>query len=121
MFHKQFDRAISEIMMALDLDPLSLIINRDIGQIYLFSHRYDAAIDAFERTLDIDPHFPGTRGFIGSILLALGEDDGAIQWYERAYRDRDSNILYMTLGPATEGFRSAPRYLTLLRKLGLPE
>ncbi len=42
---------------ALELDPLSPVINADIGLTLYFARQYDAAIDQYNKTLEIDPTF----------------------------------------------------------------
>ncbi|HEV7376233.1 MAG TPA: hypothetical protein VGN95_16060 [Pyrinomonadaceae bacterium] len=41
--------AIAEIRRALEIDPLSLILNRQYGASLLFARRYDAAIAQMKR------------------------------------------------------------------------
>ena len=53
----RFDEAISEVKRALELDPLSLIINSDLGRTYYFARRYDEAIEQLRKTLEMDPNF----------------------------------------------------------------
>ena len=45
----RLDEAKIEMHRALDLDPLSLIIMADIGQLHYFAHEYDQAIDYCDR------------------------------------------------------------------------
>ncbi|HEY2933621.1 MAG TPA: tetratricopeptide repeat protein [Acidobacteriota bacterium] len=49
--------AISEMRRARQLDPLSLIINTDLGQLLFFARRNDEAIEQLRRTLDMDSSF----------------------------------------------------------------
>jgi TolB-like protein/DNA-binding winged helix-turn-helix (wHTH) protein/Tfp pilus assembly protein PilF len=49
--------AISEMRHAQELDPLSLIINANLGAAFAFGRSYDEAIEQCLRTLDMDPHF----------------------------------------------------------------
>jgi TolB-like protein/class 3 adenylate cyclase/Tfp pilus assembly protein PilF len=53
--------AIAEMERALDLDPLSPIINRDAGRTYLFTGDYEAAIERARRALELNPEEPGAR------------------------------------------------------------
>ena len=50
---------MTEMTRARELDPLSLIINTNLGRIFYFQRRYDAAIEQYERTLRIEPEFGG--------------------------------------------------------------
>jgi serine/threonine protein kinase/tetratricopeptide (TPR) repeat protein len=55
------DEAIAEQKRALELDPLSLIINRLLGLDFYLARHYDQAIDQEQRTLELDPNFLWTR------------------------------------------------------------
>jgi hypothetical protein len=45
--------------------------------------------------------------------------DEAFDWFERAYKERDGNLLYITVVPPLDPLRSDPRYGRLLKKMGL--
>src|SRR6516225_6668144 len=53
----RFDEAIGEAKRAIELDPLSPVINSDLGQTFANARRYDEAIAQFRKTLAIDPTF----------------------------------------------------------------
>src|SRR5215469_7312566 len=50
-----FYEAIADGKRAVELDPLSLIINVDLGVTYFFARRYDEAIAQQRKALEIDP------------------------------------------------------------------
>ncbi len=54
----RFDEAFPEMKRALQLDPLSLIIQTDNGVILYFSRQYDAAIKQLRAVLEMEPNFP---------------------------------------------------------------
>jgi TolB-like protein/Tfp pilus assembly protein PilF len=60
------DDAVREIRRAQELDPLSLIITRDVGEILYFSRRYDEAIEQCRQTLERDPDFYLAHMLLGS-------------------------------------------------------
>jgi tetratricopeptide (TPR) repeat protein len=80
----QFDHAIAEVKRALELDPLSLIINADLGRTYYFARRYDEAIEQLHKTLEMDPNFYFAHRHLGSALIAKGDFKAAIAEYEKA-------------------------------------
>jgi tetratricopeptide (TPR) repeat protein len=47
--------AIAEIKQALDLDPLSLPFNRDLGDAFYFARQYDQSIEQLQKTQALDP------------------------------------------------------------------
>src|SRR5437016_13173096 len=51
----RFEEAIAEGQRGIELDPLSPVINADLGITLYLSRRYDDAIAQLNRTLDTDP------------------------------------------------------------------
>ena len=79
----QFDPAIAEAKRAVELDPLSLIINADFSWLYLCSRRYDEAEAQARKTLEIDPHFFLAHYYLGEILQFKGRLTDAIAEYQK--------------------------------------
>ncbi|HEY0545536.1 MAG TPA: protein kinase [Pyrinomonadaceae bacterium] len=53
----RFEEGFREIKRAQKLEPLSLIINRDVGRHYYFLRQYDKAITQCRKTLELEPNF----------------------------------------------------------------
>jgi TolB-like protein/Tfp pilus assembly protein PilF/predicted Ser/Thr protein kinase len=66
---RRTSEAIQEIQKALELDPLSLIINTAAGNVYLYAGREDKALEQAEKVLDMDSTF----GFAHLILTEVNE------------------------------------------------
>jgi TolB-like protein/DNA-binding winged helix-turn-helix (wHTH) protein len=49
--------AIAELRRALDLDPMSLVINADLGYAYFLDGRDDAAMQQYQKVLGMDANF----------------------------------------------------------------
>jgi TolB-like protein/Tfp pilus assembly protein PilF len=64
----RFDEAIAEGKRAVELDPLSPVINLDLGQTFANARRYDEAIAQFRKTLEIDPTFYLAHAALGGTL-----------------------------------------------------
>jgi TolB-like protein/Tfp pilus assembly protein PilF len=82
--------AIEEARRALAADPLSLIINTDLGRHYYYARRYDEAIAQLRATIDLDPSFPRAHLELGRACkqkgmldLAIAEITRAVQLSER--------------------------------------
>jgi len=50
----KFEEAIVEVKRALELDPLSLLINGNLGILFYSARQYDQAIEQESKTLDLD-------------------------------------------------------------------
>jgi DNA-binding winged helix-turn-helix (wHTH) protein/TolB-like protein/Tfp pilus assembly protein PilF len=66
------DEGIVEMKRALDLDPLSLAINMDLGVVFARKREYARAVDQFLKTIDMDPHFPFVHGSLASVYEVQG-------------------------------------------------
>ena len=69
MHMARFEESIREMKLALELDPLSLIINRNLGQLFYRARQYDQAIKALQKTLEMDPNFSMTHFYLGTTYL----------------------------------------------------
>jgi TolB-like protein/Tfp pilus assembly protein PilF len=53
----ELDEAVARVTRARELDPLSLIINTDVGDLFYYSRRYDEALEQQRKTVNMDPSF----------------------------------------------------------------
>jgi tetratricopeptide (TPR) repeat protein len=81
---KRFDEAIAEIRRALELDPLSAIINRVYGDVLTDARRFDEAIAQYQRTIELDPNFSTAHFFLGRAYEGNRMYDQAVESYTRA-------------------------------------
>ena len=62
------DAAIEAFQHALEIDPLSLPLNMNLGFIFSYANRYDLAIEQGRRVMDLEPQFHGGYTVIGYAL-----------------------------------------------------
>lgn len=62
---------------------------------------------------------PPAMGFARS-YADLGEKDAAFQWLEKAYEQRIGALVHLRVNPAWDPLRDDPRFVDLLRRVGLP-
>ncbi|HEX5030065.1 MAG TPA: protein kinase [Candidatus Eisenbacteria bacterium] len=74
----RFDESIAAARHALELDPLSLIVNANLGDAYFFARRYDDAIRQHRAGRDLDPGFPPTHLYLGMAFAQKGQIDSAL-------------------------------------------
>jgi len=51
------EEAMAEVNRALELDPVSPIINLHLGWHYLYTRQYDRALSQLDKTLELDPDY----------------------------------------------------------------
>src|SRR5262249_18523488 len=96
----RFDDAIAEGKRAVELDPLSLVINADLGGTYYFARRYDEAIAQQRKTLEMDPGFYFARFSLAEVFSAKRAFDEAISEYKKARASNDDPFVLALLGNA---------------------
>ena len=60
-------------------------------------------------------------GSIGILYGALGDLNEAFVWAEKAYQERDPQLTYLKTGRRFEPLRNDPRYVDLVRRVGLSQ
>jgi TolB-like protein/Tfp pilus assembly protein PilF/tRNA A-37 threonylcarbamoyl transferase component Bud32 len=83
---KRFDEAIGHITRAQQIDPVSLSINTDVGEIYYWAGRYDRAVAQLRSVLEVEADFPMARNILGLTYLKMGRTDDAVVELEAAQR-----------------------------------
>jgi len=76
--------AIEQMTRAHQLDPGSLIINRDLGVIYSFTGQIDRAIGQLRKTIQMDPRFAPAHAHLGRVYIDAGMYAEAIAELETA-------------------------------------
>ena len=92
----RFDEAVAETKQAVELDPLSPIINTDRAYPLYYARRYDEAMAQAKKTIELDPGFFYSRQILGMILQAKGDLPGAIAQFEKA-RQLSGDPLHLAL------------------------
>ena len=117
---RKFKEGTTEMKRALELDPLSLVINTDLGGLYLLTRQYDQAIVQLRRTLEMDANYSRARAALGQALELKGDPDAAITEYLRAQQLSDQTEILALLGHAhaAAGRRDeALKYLEQLERI----
>jgi tetratricopeptide (TPR) repeat protein len=58
----KFDEAIASISRAIEMEPLSLPINGDLGRVLYYARRYPESLFQFRKVLDLNPKYTGFGG-----------------------------------------------------------
>jgi len=116
----RFDEAIAEGKRAVELDPLSPIINADLDFTLTFARRYEEAIAQLRKTLEIDPTFYLTRYYLGVTLQLKGDLPTAIAEYTKAQQlsdDLRARVLLATARAQSGDKEAAKQMLAELEEL----
>jgi TolB-like protein len=114
------DEAIAEGKRSVELDPLSIVINADLGETFFYAKRYDESVRQLRKTLELDPTSFYTHYNLGIALQAKGDLPGAIAEYEKARQLGDNTTVstFCAAAKAQAGDKEAARrMLTELDKI----
>jgi TolB-like protein/Flp pilus assembly protein TadD len=81
--HEDSIRAIGK---ALEIEPLSPVLNGNRGYLFYFARRYDDSVEQLRATLDLDPSFAPTHHRLGLTYGAQGKYEQAIRHLTEAQR-----------------------------------
>jgi TolB-like protein/Flp pilus assembly protein TadD len=82
----RFDEAIASIERARQIEPVSLSIGTDVGEIYYWAGRYDMAVAELRGVLEVEPDYAMARNILGLTYLAMGRLADAVEQLETANR-----------------------------------
>jgi len=86
---------------AQELDPLSLIINADLGEVYTWARQYDKAIEQLRKTIEMDQSFYYAHWHLGLAYELKGSLQEAIAEYQKARQLDDDPWVLALLGHAS--------------------
>lgn len=79
----RFDESFAEYKRALELDPLSLAINTDLGLTYYYARQPDLAINHLKKLQEIDPNYARTYLYLGQIYKGESMFEDSIAAYNK--------------------------------------
>ncbi len=91
---KRTDEALSEMKLAQELDPFSLIISSEVGWVFYHARRFDEAIDQLQKTAEMSPNFPRAHFFLGRVYEQKQMYDEAITETQKAISLSGGYALY---------------------------
>ena len=80
----RFDEGELQLGIAQKADPLSVVVNLDIGKMFFFWHQSDRAIEQMKATMRLDPDFPTGRLFLAMAYNQKGLTEEAISELRKA-------------------------------------
>ena len=78
----RFDEALAAIDRALQLDPLSIIINTTRGYVLLLARRYDAAVIQLRKAHELEPSFYGSLEYLSLLYEETKQFEAALSIHQ---------------------------------------
>jgi tetratricopeptide (TPR) repeat protein len=80
----ELDEAVARVARARALDPLSLIINTDVGDLLYYARRYDEALEQQRKAVSMDPSFWPAHVNLGRAYFQKDQTRDAIDSFNSA-------------------------------------
>lgn len=90
--------AIEEILLARESEPLSPIINAEVGYFYIFDRQYERAIEQLQTASLLDPNYPPTVIYLARANALLGRRSEALEYVERWRNGASDNLIVSAYG-----------------------
>ncbi|MBI4547737.1 MAG: protein kinase [Ignavibacteriae bacterium] len=114
------DEALESVAMAMaalgKTSPLFLTCR---GIVYSLLGKKKEADEVLDELLELSKQERVSPFFIADVYAGLDRKNQAFQWLEKAYEERDPMLLWLKVDPMLDGIRTDPRFITLLKKMGL--
>ena len=112
---REYATAVAEYQSALRLDN-SPVFLAGLGQAYAAAGETGKA-NSILRDLSMGTYPPPYR--IALVYAAMRNKDQVLRWLQRAYDDRNDELIWLKNDPRLDPYRSEPRFMKLIKKLGL--
>jgi len=96
-----------------------LRVEAQIGIVYAKMGNREKAQDVLEELIKKSKETYVSSTAIAMLYIALEEDDKGFQWLELAYENYDSWLRLLKIDPIFDRIRSDPRFISLVKKIGI--
>ncbi len=121
----EYAKALTEYEKIADHDksvsPENQIVASGLGWIYAVSGRRADALKIANEFRDLSSRAYVDFYFPAGIYAGLDDKDEAFRLLQKAYEQHSAAMMYLGIDVFWYGMRSDPRFLDLLRRVGLPQ
>jgi TolB-like protein/DNA-binding winged helix-turn-helix (wHTH) protein/Tfp pilus assembly protein PilF len=115
-----FSEAITELEKTKPFREERVYI-RQTAYLHARMGKHAQARTELEKSLQLSKGKPVSSGAVALTYAAIGDKDKAFLWLEKAYEENSSFMTSLKFWSAFDPFRSDPRFVGLLRRVGLPQ
>lgn len=94
------DEAVEAARKLLELGPLDVVANGNLGSVFVYTHRWDEAIAQLRTAIDLDPNFWYDYNYLGGAYAQTGQLKQAIDTFQKGLTLEGNTELCSGLGYA---------------------
>jgi Flp pilus assembly protein TadD len=120
LVHKRrYEEAVAEFQKAVELSGGGAAQLGALGYAYAVNNRRADALEIVEKLKERSREHYVPPAMVSIVFSGLGDKDQAMTWLEKANEERDPWITGLKVEPMFDSLRSDPRFLDLVRRVGL--
>ena len=116
-----YNEAVRAAQEAVKISPDTPVYTTILGQAYAASGKRDEAQRIVEQMNELSKHRYVQPSYLALLYTGLGEKERAFQLFEKAFQQRDDRLIFVVTDPQLDSLRTDPRFVDLIRRIGLPE
>ncbi len=101
--------------------PEYIAIADAVARVYAHSGLQAALREWAEQEKALSKHQYEDPAYIGFAFAAAGEKDEVFVWLEKGFKEKSGGMEYVKIAHWLDPVRSDPRYVSLLKRMGLPQ
>ena len=104
---------------ALELSPNDPNFLAALGHVYASSGNTAEARNILDTLFIENKQEPVSPFFFALVYAGLNDKEKALEWLEKAYEEKSGSVRYLKMEPRLQNVRNEPRYIALMKKIGL--
>ena len=116
---KLFEQSIKDYRSALELSPNNPNFLAALGHVYPTSGNTVEANKILDTLFVVSKQGPVSPFFFALVYAGLNDKENALKWLEKAYEEKSGSVRYLKMEPRLDNLRNEPRYIALMKKIGL--
>jgi tetratricopeptide (TPR) repeat protein len=111
--------AIKDFQHALELAPGDANYLAALGHVYASSGNIATAHKILDTLFIENKTVPVSPFFFALVYAGLNDKEKALEWLQKAYEEKSGSVRYLKMEPRLQNLRNDPRYIELMKKIGL--
>ena len=116
---KMYSEAIKDYRHALEIYPGDPNYLAALGNVYASGGNMAAAHKILDTLFVVNKKEHVSPFFIALVYAGLNDKEKALEWLEKSYEEKSGSVRYLKMEPRLQNLRNEPRYIALMKKVGL--
>jgi Flp pilus assembly protein TadD len=114
-----YAEAVAELQKAVNVSPGSPFALGSLGHAYAVSGDREKARQVLSDLRELSRRRYVSPFDTAVIYAGMDDEDRAVEWLEKAFDDRSLEMIFLKVDPRFDSLRADPRFVNLLRRMGL--